>query len=116
MKSEYQRCYDRFVISNLCSMDLSIKERASLVQNFFENSSVYYDHLCECLYIQATDAAHMQSLWLMHDGRAYLADRKRSDTDICLMPEGKCPVFTEDITEHLQLICNVMTGAHAGSR
>ena len=115
MKSEYQHCYDRFVISNLCSMDLSIKERASLVHNFFENSQIYYDLLCECLYIQATDAASKQSLWLMLDGRAYLSDMQENTSDICLIPEGKCPPFTDDITEHLMLICKVMRGNTAAS-
>ncbi len=109
MKSEYQLCYDRFVITNLCGMDLSLKERALLVQTFFENAQKLYSVLCDRLYLQAAGEAPDQSLWLTPTGLAYLSAYQKAPSDICLMPKEKCPPFETDITEHLELICRVLT-------
>ena len=89
-------------------MDLSIRERAKLVHQFFQNGQAYYEQLCDHLYFQAVGETPDQSLWLAVDGQSYLSKERKTHTDLCLMPSDDCPPFEDDITEHLEMICNVM--------
>ena len=111
MKSECEKSYDRYVIANLCSMDLSIKKRAALVHDFFENGQSYYDELCDALFQQVLGHAPGQDLWLTIDGKAYLAFSQRNDSDICLIPAEDCPPFVDDIDVHLHMIRQVLQSA-----
>lgn len=114
MKSTYERCYDHFIITRLCAMDLSIKERAQLVHQFFQNSSAYYDQLCDHLYFQAAEVPGDQSLWLAFDRQSYLSETRRHPADLCIMAYSDCPPFQDDIAEHLAMVCSVMQAAESG--
>ena len=111
MKTNCEKSYDRYVITNLCSMDLSITERAALVHDFFENGQTYYDALCDALFQQVLGHAPGQDLWLTMDGKAYLSPVQRCETDICLIPDKDCPPFVDDIDVHLHMICQTLQKA-----
>ena len=47
MQTEYELCYDRFVISNISHLVISAKERISLLLDFLKKRQANYDLLCE---------------------------------------------------------------------
>ena len=108
LKSKHEHCYDHFIITRLCAMDLTIRERVKLVHQFFQNSQVYYEQLCDHLYYQAVGETPGQSLWLTVDGQSYLSEAERDPSDLCLIPASDCPPFQDNIKEHLEMICQVM--------
>lgn len=111
MKSSYELCYDRFVLSNLCYMSVTAGERVPLLLEFLNKRESYYELLCDLLYGQAIGKAPGQALWLTPYGEPYLSSESKSLADTCLIPVDSSPPLMDDMSEHLQLMCKAMLGS-----
>lgn len=108
MKTEYELCYDRFVISNISHMAVSAGDRVLLLLDFLATRDTKYDLLCELTYLQAIGQAPGQSLWLTPFGEPYLSDNCKSNADTCLITAGSAPVFQDDLNKQFQMISQQM--------
>lgn len=113
MNSECELCYDHYVVSSLCHMAVSEKERTSLILDFFHNREERYDLLCENTYRQAIGLAENQSLWLTPCGESYLAKTYRYSKDICLISADECIPLHNNLNDQLQQLCHAMETAAA---
>lgn len=108
MQTEYELCYDRFVISNISHLVISAKERISLLLDFLKKRQANYDLLCELSYVQALGKSYTQSLWLTPFGEPYLSEASRSAEDICLISYENIVPLQDDMSAQLQMIRQAM--------
>lgn len=102
MKTSFERQFEKLITRHLAFMETTPEDRAHYIYDFHINSESYYDNICDMLYAMAVGAIE-GPLWLTPSGDVYYSQDPRRTSDTFLMSSDELPVFTADITEHLEI-------------
>lgn len=102
MKTSFERQFEKLIIRHLAFTEAAPEDRAHYIYDFHSNSEAYYDNLCDMLYAVAVGAVE-GPLWLTPSGDVYYGQDPRRPDDVFLTSSDELPVFTVDITEHLEI-------------
>lgn len=102
MKTQYELKFEELVTKSILSNEHPICSRLDVFMDFHRNSSVYYDFLCDALYVLASGASS-DTLWLTPSGRPYLAPQQQAEWDMKLLSSQQVPAFQDDLVEQLEV-------------
>lgn len=103
MKTIMEQQYEKRILYHICTRDISLAHRISLLQDFHNNSREYYDRLCDILY--AASKGHLHSpIWLTESGQFYVLPEQIKDSDLCISTCDDIPPFNGDLVEQLEHI------------
>lgn len=101
MKTLYELKFEELVTRSILSNEHPYYSRLDIFMDFHRNSSLYYDFLCDSLYVLATGAS-FDTLWLTPSGRPYLAAKQEAEWDMKLLSSKQVPTFQDDLVEQLE--------------
>lgn len=102
-KSNIEKQYQKLVIHYISHLEICPEQRAALFLDFHENSSQYYDDLCDILYCASTDDTPVP-IWLDPCGEVYLSAHRRNASHTFLMDSKDLPHFKGDLLEHFDYV------------
>lgn len=103
MKTILEQQFEKRVLYHICTQDISLAHRISLLQDFHNNSGAYYDGLCDILYAASKDVLE-SSIWMTPSGQFYALPEKQNDRDLHLCPCSEIPPFYGDLVVQLEHI------------
>lgn len=103
MKTILEQQFEKRVFYHICSQDMPLAMRVSLLQDFHHNSSNYYDGLCDILYTAAKGLLE-SSIWMTPFGQFYVLPEKRGESDLHLCSCAEIPPFHGDLVVQLEHI------------
>lgn len=102
-KTSLETQFDRLMINHICSLNISPHSRAQILFDFHENSSAYYENLCDILFSVSTHAVRAP-IWMNHSGEIYASTHKKNKNDIFLLSSSEVPDFEGDIVVQIEYI------------
>jgi len=103
LKTSLEQQFEKRVLYHICTRDISLGHRISLLLDFHNNGCKYYEELCDILYAASTNSSP-SSIWMTESGRFYILPHKQKDTDLCLCACSDIPPFNGDLVDQLEHI------------
>jgi len=101
LKTSMEQQYEKRILYHICSLDMPIGERVSLLQDFHNNSADYYDRLCDILYAIANASLHLP-VWMTASGRFYAASAPPRQTDLHITDAQSVPKLRGSFSKYRQ--------------
>ena len=102
-RMKYSDLYKQIIVQKISFAEYTPIRRSNLFYDFLMNGSVYYERLCDALYVLS--AREIESdLWLKPNGDVYISVVAKSPDDVFLISGSDLPYFDGDLHEQLSVI------------
>ena len=103
MKSAMEQQYEKRILYHICTLDISLEHRVSLLQDFQDHREAYYDGLCDILYMVSKEYFE-STIWMTETGQFYMAPCQRNGSDLSMCACSDIPPFKGDLAAQLEHI------------
>ena len=100
MKTVFELHFEKQMILSISEKVCTAQRRADLFYEFYKNGSIYYEELCDALYMLSI-GEERGFLFLTPAGKPYVSYREHSPEDKKLFSHEEIPAFRSDLYDQL---------------